>query len=627
MLKRLGIAFLGMVGWVTGTPAQAALDPEVRTPYRLQLVVHFAPHRLLTPVFQEQVRRELRDAMQAALGRMAQVEAVTDHPLLAEIAERGLGPVLEAWKELSEVKTHFVLIDYVEVHYEIQAGQHDGRTGLASPVRRERTRDRPFVARTAVRLVHRDFGLVGTLEKPDPKEPFVQVTFQGAGLGEPLQPWVKKNDVCAVAQIRSGSGGVRSTQVPWALVQLLEEPQQGVAKARLLHRFANPLAGGPGILGYRCLKLGTTKGPLHLRLVDDRTLQPRSGLQVWVSPYGFGPHDLVRLRGVTGPDGLILGKPDDLYEHVAFVRIFVHGAPLAEVPVAILDDRVVVCRVNVDSRAEQLGQLEFRRKRWLGHLHESLLVQAELSKELANLIAKPGLQAAAREKARSSLHQLQADLEVIQGELAILRQLAEPLGPRAVSLADGEQRLAELVAWQQKLQGVIANLDEVIRLENDAQQREARALAEQARLLEERAEYPEAIALYEQALAKARGAQPQLQKYLDDLKSAWKPKNEAHAQARAFIYDSWAKLDNARAIGDALPRAREALATCAREHDKRTLGKLLLATVAHADRLRRELESLRPDEGEDVRRQIQTVEEVAGKLEGFLGEIGNALRS
>ena len=31
----------------------------------------------------------------------------------------------------------------------------------------------------------------------------------------------------------------------------------------------------PGILGYRCIKLGTSNGPLRLRFVDEVTRRPR----------------------------------------------------------------------------------------------------------------------------------------------------------------------------------------------------------------------------------------------------------------------------------------------------------------------------------------------------------------
>ena len=53
-------------------------------------------------------------------------------------------------KDRSGVKTHFVLVDFSGVFYEISARQYDGWIGQPSPVvRRERTRDRDLVAKVA----------------------------------------------------------------------------------------------------------------------------------------------------------------------------------------------------------------------------------------------------------------------------------------------------------------------------------------------------------------------------------------------------------------------------------------------------------------------------------------------
>src|SRR5262245_38811213 len=120
----------------------AALDPEVRKPYQLQVVLRFAAQRQLTQVFKDQLKRELRDSLQTQLGPMGQVEVVDDHPLLSQIETRGLQQVLDGMEKSktatpSPVKTHFVQVDIVDGQYEVQAGQHDGLTGLSSPVIRK----------------------------------------------------------------------------------------------------------------------------------------------------------------------------------------------------------------------------------------------------------------------------------------------------------------------------------------------------------------------------------------------------------------------------------------------------------------------------------------------------------
>ena len=125
--KLLAILILG----ANALPCRAGLDPETDSPYKLQIVLKLAEHRLLTPVFREQVRRELRDSLQAGFGNLAQVDVVDKHPLMKEVEEKGLQKPLDGWHKVGDAKTHFVLIDYVDGRYEVRARQFDGYTGMA----------------------------------------------------------------------------------------------------------------------------------------------------------------------------------------------------------------------------------------------------------------------------------------------------------------------------------------------------------------------------------------------------------------------------------------------------------------------------------------------------------------
>src|SRR5690348_12326050 len=80
-----------------------ALDPESTTPYKVQVVLRVAPHRLLTPIFKDQVKRDLQEGLQAALGAMGEVEVIDpdkvsadkQSPLWKDVADRGLGKGLD----------------------------------------------------------------------------------------------------------------------------------------------------------------------------------------------------------------------------------------------------------------------------------------------------------------------------------------------------------------------------------------------------------------------------------------------------------------------------------------------------------------------------------------------------
>src|SRR5262249_6714108 len=102
---------------LVGAPAlagAAGLDPEVGTPYRLQIVLHIAQHRQFTDVFRGQIERELHDSLQAAFGDLAEVEIVHTHPYLAKIEAEGLQQGLDARNEVTGVKTPYVMIDFAD---------------------------------------------------------------------------------------------------------------------------------------------------------------------------------------------------------------------------------------------------------------------------------------------------------------------------------------------------------------------------------------------------------------------------------------------------------------------------------------------------------------------------------
>src|SRR5262249_20591966 len=132
---------------VFAVPSSAS---DAKEPYRILLVVHIERNRLLTDVFRQQFTRELRDAMQGALGELARVEATDKHPVLQDIRARGLTRALDGYRERDGRQVHFVMVSLSGVYYEIQTRQYNGSLGLSSPVvRKARTDDPAFVTRTA----------------------------------------------------------------------------------------------------------------------------------------------------------------------------------------------------------------------------------------------------------------------------------------------------------------------------------------------------------------------------------------------------------------------------------------------------------------------------------------------
>src|SRR5205823_2768861 len=132
------------------------------------------------------------------------------------------------------------------------------------------------------------------------------------------------------------------------------------------------------------------------------------------------------------------------------------------------------------------------------------------------------------------------------------------------------------------------------------------------------AELGQALDLYREALnggLKEEG----LRDHVKDVQKLWMPidtKDKRYPkfrEARAFIYKDWPGLD-AAGIKERLGDARKALETCEEVGDVIGPLKLFKATVAHADRLRREREHLKPEINIDDEKPAELIREVSPGL-------------
>ena len=80
-------------------------------------------------------------------------------------------------------------------------------------------------------MIDRDFGLVGTVE-PNPKGQEVKLTIKGSGLGVPLDRWLKKDEVFAIARIQRGGRGLQATREEAAVLQVIDDRATVSAAAR-----------------------------------------------------------------------------------------------------------------------------------------------------------------------------------------------------------------------------------------------------------------------------------------------------------------------------------------------------------------------------------------------------------
>jgi hypothetical protein len=584
-----------------------ASDPVLNAPYRLQVVLHVARHRLLTDVFREQLQRDLQDGLQTVLGDLARVEVVTRHRRLAEVLAQGL-QVLDSWKTVSDTKTHFVLVDYTDGGYEVLARQHDGLTGLASPlVRRERTDDRQLVARVAMLLVDRDFGPVGKLlDKPGPTA--LKLAIYGGALTTDWKRWLGKGEVLALVAMTQGPGGLRGDRVRSALLVVESEPAQGVCVCRLHNRYKLESA-----TEYRALRLGTTSAPLRLRLVSaGESPQPLSGLQVRVSPHGFEAE--ARDRRASDRDGRALGDP--IYHHAAFAMVLSSGQPIAQVPIEILDDRPVTVAVHVNAENDAQAQLKQRRSRWLAQVVESTReISVVIEKLNALRVTEPER---ARDEADAAVRFLEQSVDRLSRERAELVKLS-------LDVSDGQLALEGLRRRGDDLRRYLVNLDEAINAKKDPNRKKLLEMIGQAQALEDAADYEKAIATYSEALVKYAQILPpadaaKLEHVRDDLKKRWETKSLAHREARDFIYGPWSTANTAAKMSEQLARAEAAYKTCKDARDALTLRKLALVNNRHAAQLLQLTENASNDDDEVEAKKLAELVKDFKKFAVMVGE-------
>jgi hypothetical protein len=607
-------------------PAAPARADDSKQPYKVRIILHVADHRLLTEVFRQQVARELGDGLRAALGALGTVEVVDDRKKLPpdlrgrldDVLRRGLGRALDEWKGRTGAKDHFVLVDYAGGDYVVQARQHDGMTGLPSPVvRRDRTRDRAFVARTAALLVVRDLGILGTVTSgPDAKRNVV-VQLRGGGLGVPMGRWVKVGDVFALVQVPAS--GAAGQVVPWSYLQVQAAPRDGTCQCRLITRYPQLSR----LVGLRCVKLGTTTAPLRLRLVPDKPDGERSinvTLQVRHSSFEGEAATLLDLPGRDDRDVDTSGYEQGRFTGLAYVTVLDGAAVRARVPVPILDDRLVVLPVPAASEEDNL--LGFRVAALRRDVADSYLDQTNLFEEINQLTARPKERARALTKVQATLKRSAEDHDRLKKERDELLKEAKGLSARDRATLDRvEEGLRQLKAGEGELRDHLAHLEKIEREENDPTRKTYREQLQQARLLVKQVEVGRALALYEKLLKEApRQVTPDVRKEYARLKEQWKPKSGAHAAARRFIYDVWPALDTP-AVARRLEEAQTAFKACREAGDLFGPRKLLNATRAHTARLVKEVEALKPDVNIEDDKPLQVIRALAPQLQKLDEEI------
>lgn len=593
-----------------------AADPDTSKPYQYHVVLRIAPHRLLTRAFRQQLRGDLQDGVQAAFGPVA-IVSVQDAGDWLDPAE------LDTHSEIGPAKRHYVDVSFADGRYVVRGRQHDGSTGMASPVVREvRTPDRQFVGRLIMRMIDQDFGAVGTVVGFDKATDRAVLALKAGELA--TADWARLVPVGSVFMLARVEGSpARGRPVDSAYLISLTEPKDGRVECRFVYRFTGQLADWPAVT-FRALRLGTAAGPVRLRLADRNGLPPPN-LQVRVSPNGFRPTDAVRDQGAVR--GGVFDTAN-AYDRMAFVLVSSGDQKLAQVPVPVVDDQLTFVRVTPPAAGgEARQQLEIDAR----NVHQRYLdILRRLQEQNVRL-----KDVAETKRHQQALEDVKRGLDVLDTELGVLSQESTRLGREAERVQSGASQVLEqcrvfageirkrreaLFRWQDDLERAIK--DEA---SQEPQRQDYLALLQKATALREEAEFDEAIKVYKEILNR-HGERPEVRKLLDKLEEEWKLKGEEHAAARSFAYGEWSRVRNVEDVRAALPKAAAALAACKRVGDRLTARKLLLATTVAAEVVIKAVEELEKSQSDVDKLNLQQVQKVNDDLQAFIRDVNAFVR-
>ena len=585
-------------------PRKLALDQ----PYLVKVVLDVAKHRLLTPVFKEQVKRELQDGLRAAFGDMARVNVVEQHVRLDAIRRDGLQTVLDGMRNLGFGKTHFVLIDFADGQYEVQARQHDGLTGLASPtVRRERISDRQFVSRLATFLVARDFGLVGQVT-PVKGTKTATVAFKGVALAGPASRWISKGDVLLIVSVIGGTSARKSAD---AVLIVDEFDEKGNCKCRVFNRFTDALGGSD----LRCLRVHTIKAPLRVELVSKEGGGRAPNISVTVRKHGFDGEEGTKLETRTDNEGFLSTEKDRVageFDRIGFLTVKVEPKQ-ALVPLPIVDERPI--KVVVSTRPPGGGDvLRVKKELWDREVYELGLVVQDLFQELKKMESKPAERQKAIGRAKEGLEHSRGMLKELRTEREALIKEARGAGA-TLEMAFGDGWIRFLDNSNTQLEKYLADQEKVIKEENDPKRLAFKTLLQQAKREEGAGEFEKALELYEEAM-RSPFSDADLKKEYDKLKGRWTPKNEEHRKARFYLEKDWATTDLLATPG-AMAEAEKAFDVYRANIDVLGAVKVRQLILGQGGKLKAKKDTLEPDINEEDRKAVQMIADLAAALRKF----------
>jgi hypothetical protein len=622
MVRRLVLA--AVVALSAAGPARAQLDAEQKQPYLWRVVLAARPHPLVTPEFRERLKRDVLAALQTGLGNLGAVEVIdlTElprdkwEPLWQQFDDKGFA-ALDAPRDLTGAKTHFLRVEYRDGRFHLEARQYDGFTGLSSPLIRTRSvRAADQVGRAAGLVLDLDFGLVGTVEPLAGRTDRVKVLFRGSGLGS-VAELARVGDVFAVAAVRktnrpapppvrTATGkivapppgsvpppGLTSTPRDFTFLRVTDIDPAGAYQCAVLSRYQTALPTAGGVIGYRCMKLGTVRAPVAVRLMASdgtvyrtaSTVNVRAGDGGFPDPAAPDPKDVCNFHAGTAQF-----RTQRPLAGVACVTVGVGPTQVKQFPVPILNDGPITIPFDIDPAKEERAAFERDVLAAAARAADARLAQTVCYDNVAKLIDQQKNKEAL-ERARGGANAADAADTDLTDELARLKERAPHVQKAEtvdVLLPKIEQNLAALRAHGAKLRAHIKTIEAVVKAENDpaAVAREVQAQAVNARipLLLTDGKVEEALAAYD-LLVTLLPDDADVKARRERLAAEWKVKDDAHQRARDYLLTTWPAVSTIPDFKESLGQVGAAVEVCKKHGDKWTARRLLTAFSAAGAKL------------------------------------------
>jgi hypothetical protein len=586
----------------------------------LHVVIKFESHRELSPVFRQAFREQLAVALNSALQGIGQAHVtnidnerpetrLTEWDRAFQIGLTKLERI--DWTDHS--KTHFIQISVGDGSYRVQSRQVDSRLGWCSPiVRDDRSVDRESLVRVAQNKILTDLGLSGTVIQSDGERSAV-IRFPGISLSDArLHEWIHTGDAFALIHMTSPG---RCSTVPFAYFVASGLIENGQVSGKIESRFTKPLRGWESGQ-FRAIQLGTTSGPVRLRLVGPNGTTP-ADVTIQLSATGLGSADAERERGQARNGRFVSAER---YDRIAYARLNLGERLLAKVPLPILGTEAISIEINTDPGGESAAKDNLDAQTIKSRLADLTIRVGEENEQLRVLLAaRKNGQALA--KTTELLRQLIDELPAIAADTVLLRSRSTAVSGILDEIDRGLRDLKQIEGAVRKTK---IDLEQAIHAgatpAAERQRSGLRALVARADQEIQDADYDKALATLDEVLRQA-GEWQEIQNRRDELKRAWAIRSDAHRDARKFVYEVWSKAKTVEDIEKQFATARQSYATCKEAGDKLAPRRIYIILIRAAGWIDKKNEELKRMEGDETGKQLDALRKLSGQVKAFLGDV------